>query len=340
MKSLDNEPPEVSLLRYIPQTRENRFFYENGLSKIIPKLKVKVHTDIESCYYLWNLFSPKKTPFDLWDFRLAWYEGYKYKLYFYTLYEKKTPLAVLPLWFDEERKRYEWFGSYYMEDNKFFVKDEQLIDILIKIAPKPISLDAIEIEERLKTKDFFTKLILDEPKFVKDISGFSSIDDLLATLSKKNRYHLKSDFQRILAQNPKTVISNVSNEHLTKEFIRLNMLRFDNVVNDESDFHQEKRKNAYLAIIKNAGVYKIQFNQVYIQNYLAAIDLAVLYNGIYAVPRGGNDVYRFKGIGNFMVYFDFEDAIKKKYSLVDCLQIDYDWKHRFFDQRETYRLVG
>lgn len=340
MKSLESEPSEVSLLRYIPQTSENRYFYENGLSKIIPKLKVKVHSDMETCYHLWDLFSPKKTPFDLWDFRYAWYEGYKYKLYFYTIYEKKLPLAVLPLWFDEERKKYEWFGSYYMEDNKFFVKDEQFIDILIKIAPKPISLDAIEIEERLKSKDFFTKLILDEPKFIKDISRFNSMDNLLATLSKKNRYHLKSDHQRIIIQNPKTVISNFSNEHLTNEFVRLNMLRFDNVINDESDFHQEKRRNAYLAIIKNAGVYNIQFNQVYIQNYLAAIDLAVLYNGIYAVPRGGNDVYRFKGIGNFMVYFDFEDAIKKKYALVDCLQIDYDWKHRFFDQRETYRLVG
>ncbi|MDH7476154.1 MAG: hypothetical protein QHH09_01640 [Microgenomates group bacterium] len=348
MKKIDGEPPgdpknqqiEIPLLKYIPATRENRYFYENGLSKIIPKLTVKVHSNLDECYYLWQKFSPNQSIFDLWDFRYAWYLGYGYKLYFYTIYEKKQPLAVLPLWFDEERKRYEWYGSYYMEDNKFFVKDENLIDLLFKIAPKPLSLDAIEIDEKYKSKNFFTKLILDEPKYIKDLKKYQSMDDLLSSLNKKNRHHLKSDYYKVLSLNPKIISGDADNENSCQELIRLNMLRFDNKSDDFSDFHKEKRKKTFINIVKNSGVYRVKFNKVYIQNYLAAIDLILTYKDTYCAPRGGNDVYRFKGIGNFMVYFDFEDAIKNQYKFFDCLQIDYNWKHRFFEEKNLYRLVA
>src|SRR5438477_13194566 len=98
MKNIDFEPPgfnqKISLLNLIPNISANRYFYANGLAKWIPRLTLKVHSELEDCYLLWEKFSPKQSIFDLWDFRFAWYEGYGYKPYFYTIYEGKKPLAV------------------------------------------------------------------------------------------------------------------------------------------------------------------------------------------------------------------------------------------------------
>ena len=69
----------IPLPYFIPKTKKNHYFYKNGLSHIIPRLKVKVHSEIEECYELWEKFSTKKTLFDLWDLRYAWYKGYKCK---------------------------------------------------------------------------------------------------------------------------------------------------------------------------------------------------------------------------------------------------------------------
>ena len=120
MKNLITEPPgEIQiqpLFNLIPNIRSNKYFYENGLAKFIRRLKLKVHSDIEECYLLWEKFSPKKSLFDLWDFRLAWHQGYNYKPYFYTLYDGKEQLGVLPLYYSKGCRRYEWFGTNWMED--------------------------------------------------------------------------------------------------------------------------------------------------------------------------------------------------------------------------------
>ena len=324
------------LLKFIPKTKENRYFYENGLSHLIPRLKVKVHSRLEDCFELWEKFSPQNSVFDLWDFRLAWYQGYQYEPFFYTLYEGSVPLAVLPLWFDEEKKKYEWFGSYYMEDNTFFVKDEKFIDLLYKICPKPVNINAIDLSSLGGNHKFFGKLKPDDPKNIKNLKKFNNFDQLLHSLSKKNRHNLRSDYQKIIDLDPKITISD--DKALFEKLVEMNIARFnDQPDEDKSDFLEPKRKQAFASIVKNTGKYKVKFIQVTVQDHLAAIDLIITYKDIYYSARGGNDVSRFKGIGNFMVYIEFEDAIKNNFSTVDCLQVDYNWKHRFFDQKPLFQ---
>ncbi len=344
----EKEPPsksqygrrERSLLQYIPKTKENKFFYENGLSKIIPRLKVRVSSSIEDCYNLWEKFSPNISVFDLWDLRYSWYQGYKYNPYFYTIYEGKKALASLPLWFDDDKKEYQWFGSYYMEDNIFFAKEEKFIDLLFKIIPKPININALDLSNVKKSSKFFSKLEADDSKNIKDISGFKNIEDLLRTLDKKSRYHLKSDYNKILSLNPKVIITDLDKENLFEILVKKNIERFDDCIDpdDKSDFIDQNRKSAFYHMVKNTGKYQVKFVEVFVQNYLAAIDFIVTYKDIYYTFRGANDISRFKGIGNFMVFVEFEDAIKNGYRQVDCLQVDYGWKHRFFNQKDLFKL--
>lgn len=328
----------LPLHHYIPKTQENHFFYKNGLSKIIPRLTVKVHSQIDECYELWEKFTCKKSLFDLWDFRKAWYEGYEYRPFFYTIYERQKPLAVLPLWYNGYRKKYQWFGSDWMEDNNFFVKDEKFIDVLFQIAPSPLLLNAIEVKNNWGQKNIFPNLKTDDPKNLKDLTGILSIDELLSTFEKKDRYNLRSDYAQIEAMNPRVAITEGKDFEKMDMMIKMNIERFSKDPEDESDFVDKERRRTYRQMLDNAGSYKAKFIEVYIQNHLAAIDFIVTYKDRYYTMKGSNDINRFSGIGNYMVYIEFEDALKEGFSTVDCLQMDNGWKHRYFDQKELFLL--
>lgn len=340
----NSEPPDnlylkksVPILSLLPKTLVNsNFLLKNGLSKHIDRLKLKVWSDLEQCFFLWERFSKKESLFDLWDFRYAWFEGYHYPLYFYTIYEGKNPLACLPLWYDTKNKRYEWFGSYWMEDNYFFSKEERLIDLLLMIIPKPIFLNAFIIlpDKFLDNKDSFK---IDEPKFVINIKGIKNIDQYLASLEKKHRYNLKRDYFSILNNyQPKIEIIEKPEFCHFENIIKLSKKRFNGTFKEESDVSKPERVAAFFYVLKNSGLYHIKFVKVFIQKYLAAVDLIITYKDRYYMLKGANDIERFPGIGNFLAYFELKDAIKNQFSLVDCLQGDYNWKHKYFERQKLH----
>lgn len=327
----------VPLPIFIPKTTENHFFYKNGLSKIIPRINVKVHSQIDECYDLWEKFTPKKTLYDEWDFRYAWYKAYEYKPYFYTLYEGGKPLGVLPLWFDEEKKRFEIFGSYWQEDNSFFVEDEKFIDLLFAIAPTPVYLGSLLSTTDWTKRKVYKELEVDDPKNIKDITKYSSMDEMLSSFGKKERYNLRSDFNHIQSMNPQIKIIDNYDEECLSSLIKLNIERFQvGQMKEESDMVNKQKQDAFRYMSKYAGAYKTKFIEVYVQGYLAGIDFVIQYKDIYYTVKSGNDINRFKGIGNYLVYYEFEDALKKGYRTVDAQQEDWGWKHRYFDQIPMY----
>lgn len=337
MQLTDLKQDPVPLLSIIPKTKENSYYYQNGLSKLIPRMTLKVHSELDECHNLWEKFSPKKSLFDSWDFRYSWHESYQLNPYFYAIYEGGKPVALLPLCYDDsDKKRFEWFGTNWMEDNTFFVKDEHFIDLLYAVFPTPIHLNAIDRIGHWEKTKINNELKKDDPKNIKSVVQYSSIGDLVSSFAKKPRYHLRSDFHDVMSLNPKIVESEDKDLKLMDEMIRMNIEQFKDKPDDESDLTVPKRAETYRSLVKNAGNYSIKFIQIFIQNRLAAIDFIIKYKDIYYTIKGGIDVNRFKGLSNFMVYFEFGDAIKNGFSKVDCLQIDYGWKHRFFDQTPTF----
>lgn len=327
-----HEIMQIPLPTLLPSNKANSLIYENGLSKIFSKLTLTVHSKMEDCFLLWDKFSKKQSLFDLWDFRYSWWQGYRYTPFFYTVYEGTRPLAMMPLWFDTKDQRYEWFGSDWMEDNEFFVADRSFIPVLINLIPKSFHLNALEfIDDNLLSKLDF---IPDADKFIKDISKFSNIDDYLLSINKKHRYNLKKDYQAIMDYNPKIEIVSDNLVSEFKNLVDMQLNRFDD--DEESDLVVEKRVKTYEAILKNTNSYKAQFIKVSVQSHLAAIDLVVTYKDTYYTMKGANDLRRFPGVGNFMVYLEFKQAIEKGFKLFDCLQIDYGWKHKYYDSKKLY----
>ncbi len=341
MKKINLEPPgayiESPLNYLIPKIKSNNYFYANGHANLIERLRLKVHSEIETCNLLWDKFSKKDSLFDLWDFRYAWHEGYGYKPYFYTLYEGKTPIGFLPLCYNKENKRYEWFGTNWIEDCDFYVKDEKLIDLLLFIAPAPLHLNAVK-SKYIKNISRFGKVKDDDNKNEKDITSFGSMEELMSSFKKKYRYNLKSSYSHIQSLNPKIIFTIGKSRNLIDKLIDMNIKQFDTgIPDDDSDLVIPERAKTYRQMVNNSGkTYESKFIEVYIQDTLAAIDFMLIHKDTYYTIKGGNDLTKFRGIGNYIIYLEYEDALKNNMSKVNCLQVDYGWKHRYFDQTRLY----
>jgi len=335
-----DEPPSnqfTPLSFYIPKNLENKDIYQNGLSKIIDRLTVKVEKSLEKCYRLWEKFSPKNSLFNLWDFRYSWYQGWQYQPLFYTIYLGKKPLATLPLWFNKKEKIYQWFGGTWPEDNYFFVDDEDFILPLLKIAPKPINLNAIFPQGTLaKWKEIY--FVDDSPKYVIFPKKYHQLEDFLMSLKKKHRHHLRYYFKKYADAINKIEFLEGNQSQNINRLYNLSLLDFERRVGDESEYRKKERIKTFEMIYKNQGVYKIFSLYLWAGDYLAAYDIIGRYKNNLYILTGASDIQRFPGLGVFITYVELKKAWEMGVELIDCMQEDYNWKHKYFTSQPMLKF--
>jgi len=305
----------------------------NSHVPLFETLRTEIISNINSCFELWQEFSPRKTLFDVWEFRLAFYEAYKYKPCFLLLRNQSEQLALLPLWYEDDKMRYSWFGGDWQEEVRFFAKHSKYIQFLLSCAPSPLLLNAISQDSvgPLKRK---IGLEADEPKYVLALDGFRDHKDYLMTIKKKTRQNLRRNTRKIEIQNPTIIIDNFSDiEHL----IRLSKERFKQK-NEETDWEDPRRAEAFRQVIKLAGKsYKTRMISVMIGNEIAGVDLVALFGGCYYTLRCGYNVKDFPGIGSFINLLEIDDAIKLGTKKIDFLQDNYEWKDKLCQTVPLFR---
>lgn len=342
-KSEKSEPPEataklIPLQILIPKKPENRHFYYNGFSNLIPRMYLKVHHDLDDCLKLWNQFSPKNSLFQLWDFRLAWYQGFGYKPFFYSLHLGNQVKAVLPLWFNETEKRYEWFGGTWPEDNLFFVTEDKYLPLLLKISPSPIHLNAIDKEKNnliINNQSQF-QFKDDYPKYILNIENLKTMDDYLLTLNKKSRHQLRYFYKKFNDYQSKLIILNGDQSQLLSKLKDLSIIDFER--NDVSEYRKPQRMKTFEMIYKNQKEYQVLTFLVYIQNLLVSYDIIATYKNNFYILTGASDLLRFPGANSYITYLEIEYALKNKFQLIDCMQVDYNWKHKFFSSKPMLKF--
>lgn len=290
--------------------------------------QIKIISDIRSCLKLWRHFSPRETLFDTWEFRLAFYNAFKYKPYFLLLKDRSKNLALLPLWYENEKEQYFWFGSDWQEDVRFFSVNPKFVPLLLRHAPSPLLLNAISQDSvrPLKGRVDFEE---DDPKYVLNLDGFRSHEDYLMKLPKKRRLNLRRNRRGIQRQNPEIIVNDFS--HLDS-LVRLSKERFERK-SEKTVWEDPRRIEAFRHVIKLAGKsYKIRMISVVIDNEIAGVDLIALFNKCYYTLVCGYDIWRFSGIGNFFNLLEIDDAIQLGMRKIDFLQENYDWKNRLFEE--------
>lgn len=301
----------------------------------------KIHTDKETCQILWNTFSKRKSIFDDWNFRLTFHSAYHQKIHFITIHNNHKTVGLLPLAWDAEEKRFEWFGTEWQENNRFFYTDTDTFSYLFTLIPRPVLLNAV-IPDSIPEPTYKTKFLPDEYQYVLDLRRVNSYDQLLAAFGKKYRYNLRRDTQRILNLNPLIdwIDRPVEQIKLLDEVKKLSIRRFGSEENESaSTFRKPRYMQSFKNIINNQGTYLIKFLRVKIRGEIAAVDIIGLYKDTYYLFIGGCNSERFPGIGSFMYAMEFQDAIKSKMKWVNALQEDHNWKHRYFTERSLVKLV-
>lgn len=309
--------------------KQQHYYSSNGHSLLLKNLQIEVTSQINNCKKLWEEFSPNLTLFDTWDFRLAFLKGYNHTPYFLTLKSNLENIALLPLWYEEDNKRYTWFGSTWQEENKFLVKDPLMIPILLAICPSPVTLNAISTELPSWAEKVI-KLMPDDPKYILSLDDISSADDYLATLKKKKRYNLKRDRRIIEAQNPKVLFNKFTD---FDTLVDLSIKRFEEK-GEDTDWEDPRRIETFRHVIKlgNTGEsYQTRMLTVVIDSKVAAVDLIAIFNGCYYSLKCGYDVKNFPGIGNYVNLLEIEDAINLGMKKMDFLEIGYGWKDKWFE---------
>jgi len=309
------------------------FYNKDGDSPLTKTLRMEIFSDLSSCLRLWKKFCQRKTLFDTWEFRLAFYRAYQYKPYFLLLKNQSRELALLPLWYEDEKKKYFWFGSDWQEEARFFSTDPDYVPLLLYLAPSPLLLNAIS-EDSVRSLKGKIKFEEDEPKYVLNLEGFRSHEDYLMTLKKKIRLNLRRDRRKIERQDPKIVINNFSDfEHL----VRLSKERFEQK-SEKTDWEDPRKVEAFRQVIKLAGKsYKTRMISVLIGNKIAGVDLIALFNKCYYTLICGYNVLNFSGIGNFLNLFEIDDAVRLGMKKIDFLQDSYEWKNNFFDEIPLFK---
>ncbi len=289
---------------------------------------VEIVSDLQRCFNLWQEFSPQKTLFDTWEFRYAFYLGYYYQPYFALLKnQKKENLALLPLWYDEGKKKYVWFGSDWQEEVSFFSRDPKYIPILLSLAPSPLFLNAIS-QDSVSFLEDKSKFEPDESKYILNLEGFSCHEDYLMTLKNNPRHNLRKDRRRIEKQSPQIIINNFSD---FDSLVELAKKRFDKK-GEKTDWEDPRRLETFRQVMRLAGKsYKIRMITVKIGEITAGVDLICLFNNTYFTVKCGYNVSDFSGIGNFINLFEIDDAIRLGMKKIDFLQNNYTWKSRWFE---------
>lgn len=323
-------PYPINILRKKPWYS---FIKQNGYQTFAKRLMVKVFSDSESAQELWQAFSPNRSMFDMWEVRRMFAQSFNREPYFLTLYEQsdKHPsiLGVLPLWIDNDiyEGDYTWFGGFWPEDNTFFVKDPEVIPLLLMVAPKPLLLHSITPTNEydfLTTLSGFTEV--EDKKYYLNLEGIHSVEEYLRSLRKKKRHNLRRDQKHILSLHPAIEFGN--QQHLSRMF-DLNIERINELRKKGLDDRSVFEKQAHQTVFKKLLTIPFLESKIIstrIKGVVEAVEMGFVFKDTYYALTSGANIKKYSGLGVFSNLLVIEEAIRSGCSRIDFLSVDYNWK--------------
>jgi len=295
-------------------------------------ITVRIETDLETCHQLFEEFSPKRTLFELWGFRYAFYLGDQNQPVFLIFEKEGQPLGLLPLWYEKDKDELRWFGSWWQEGNTFWFKNRSLIPLVCSLFPSKILLNALYVTPRTAQK---LGLMTDDPKYLLDLTEYPTLEAFMERFNRKRRYNLRRDQKIILSKNPKIIYNRFSD---IEKLFSLSIKRFKD--RDESAFTQKGRRQTFREIIKQAGEYEPRMISTEINGKVVGVDLIAFYKGVYYALSGAYDLKKHPGLGNYTNFLLIQDAINLGAKAVDFLEISYGWKEGWFKPIPLFQFNG
>ncbi|MFH0979177.1 MAG: GNAT family N-acetyltransferase [Candidatus Woesearchaeota archaeon] len=286
--------------------------------------------DIEECRKLWEENSAAETLFDKWEYRCCLFDEKHYEPYFIVGREGMEIEGILPLWRVINENWFEFFGGYFTERNKFFVKDKANIPLFLNEIPERTCLSYIEGTEakHAEMKQSDSRYFIELDKCGHSLEGY------LAAFSSKHRKNLRRDMEQLHRQGYQIHHNRLSDYERMAE---LNKLRFG----DESFFAEKLFIDGFRRLVNTAKERgELHMLSIEANGIVEAVEVAVLYNSNYNVLMGGNNIAA-SNIGKLMTLEHIKNAIKQGANQVDFLSTDTGWKKLWkMSEEEVYEFTN
>ncbi len=292
-------------------------------------MRIEICEDIEECRKFWNHLSPNERLFDVWDFRVCFYDEHDNKPYFIVGYEGKEPVGIIPLCFIKSRNQYNYFGGWFTaERNSFFLKDKTTLAQFLEHCPTNTFIEGIDHAEGK-----YYNFLNDEFTYYLDLSKYNhDFEKYFSSFDRKKQ----KDFKRDIGRLPKYRIYHNKLEDFDR-LVELNIKQYE----DDSKFNDALIKNGISKMVKLADKKGIlEMISLEINGRIEAVDIGIVFRDCYYAIIGGANNQKIPNLGKLMTILDIKNAIAKRTKYIDFFATSGYWKNIWkFDKEMLLKFM-
>jgi hypothetical protein len=299
---------------------------------------VHVYQDRDICHRLWERFWPKECIFDLWPVRACFMKHYRRPLFFILAGRDHRESRLLALTWIEEEEVFghfpgeTWQGKTWIEQNKITGTGRQSLQMLTDHLPEKCFV-------RYLVGDFLptggNDVSIDEIGYLFFPKQHNfSFESYKNTFSRKSRKNIDREINRLSTQK---VVFRHNHMADVRRMFEMNLSAFGEM----SYFYDRRFFNAFVDLISFLNQNNLlRLTSVTIGGRLAAVDVGALWNNTYTIMAGGTHP-DFPGVAKLINFHHIQWACRQRFSAVDFLCGDFNWKSRFrLQPRPLYKICS
>ncbi|MBN1930477.1 MAG: GNAT family N-acetyltransferase [Desulfobacterales bacterium] len=300
-------------------------------------LKKKYIRDPSSCRELWKkLLKPIKNS-DSWEFRNCFQKHYKNPLCFMLLEDNQGIQAMLPLSYLESKDQYvffpgeTWNYKTWLERTPFYCRNPQTIMNVFSECPENTYLRYIRSPETFETQNLEVDEIaygLHPGRMAFDISIYFN------RFTTKRLKEIKKEIAKLTGSKAVYKINRLED---FDQMIEWNLERYHtNSYFFDARFRESFRELMYLLFSKG----RLRMVSLIINGKTAAVDIGAVYKSTFTIYAGGTNPI-FPGAAKVINMYHIESAFYHKFSNVDFLCGDFNWKKFWhLDSEPLFKFVN
>jgi len=272
---------------------------------------------------------------DLWGVRDCFHRHFQRPLHFIVAEDENGPAGFMPLSWIEEKECFgyfpgeTWQGKTWLEQNRLIARDEATLSVLLEGIPRPYHLRYLLPVEPAPQSTH----IVDEIGYLFNPPDFDyNFDNYYHRFSHKSEKRLKKELAAFDTRGVEYRLDRMEDFDL---MVEMNLGRFG----IGSYFYDNRFRESFRSLAHYlADQGWLRLTTVLIEGRPAAVDMGVIYNGIYTLLGGGTSA-DFPGVAKLINTFHMQRACRERLRQADFLCGDFSWKGIFhLSTRPLYLL--
>jgi len=287
--------------------------------------RVRITSDPDECRRLWGETFPQELISDLWEIRDCFNRHYRNEPNFVVAEDGDRVRGLLPLSWNAETGAYNYFpgetweGKTWLEQNRVFADDRQMLESMLAALPKPYHLRYLRSHVGMDGShdriDEIGYMFL-PPRYDYDMARY------FAEFSHKTAKRL---YKELTAWESRGLTWRYDQPSDFDLMIEMNLQRYG----ASSYFHDARFLDSFRSLrnlLRERGW--LRFVTAMVDGQPAAVDMGSVFNGTLTLLAGGTNA-EFPGIAKLINTHHMSWACSQRLERADFLCGDFNWKSLF-----------